>query len=200
MLFATNGTFMYVLGQVLDDAHLHSLATSSRTSSADSEYYEDDAEAEYISAEGQWVAEPVLWTHWFHVGDLVAVSECQVIHLDSRVFGETVRCNGRMWQAMRGYAHEFLGMLNKVNKEKLTDLSDEMFPARDVLEQSKFAERYGRTRVTTHPESTESMTMSEYNRAWGATPWYVSVKCRLLSTLSFGKLWRKDMRASRESG
>jgi hypothetical protein len=58
MLFATNGTFMYVLGQVLDDAHLHSLATSSRTSSADSEYYEDDAEAEYISAEGSRMFNP----------------------------------------------------------------------------------------------------------------------------------------------
>eukprot|EP00449_Zooxanthella_nutricula_P047908 CAMPEP_0198590862 /NCGR_PEP_ID=MMETSP1462-20131121/136157_1 /TAXON_ID=1333877 /ORGANISM="Brandtodinium nutriculum, Strain RCC3387" /LENGTH=244 /DNA_ID=CAMNT_0044322411 /DNA_START=18 /DNA_END=748 /DNA_ORIENTATION=- len=58
--------------------------------------------------EGMWICEAVLWTEWHHVGDLVAVTECQVITIDAIKFSDDVRGNLRLAQALRKYAHKFV--------------------------------------------------------------------------------------------
>jgi len=106
--------------------------------------------------EGCWVAEACLWSNWRYMGDLQAMTECQVIEVNSVNFGESVQMHAPTWAAVRKYAARFVMHLNETDDEDLTDLTDQMFSASDCVDKDDFffldcigedeqtASRYGR--------------------------------------------------------
>jgi len=97
--------------------------------------------------EGMWISEAVLWTEWHHLGDLQAMTECQVITVESKQFGEAVQVNAPMWMAVRKYAERFIDALNGIDLEDLTDLTHQLFSPHDAIEPDDFAIQRDRERV-----------------------------------------------------
>jgi len=151
--FLTNGVLEYMLG-VPDD---HDEVLSGRSS-----MHKD------ILTEGQWACEAVLWTEWEHIGDLVAVTECQVIAVDSKSFAQAVQGNTLLLKALCKYAVRFLDNLNKYGVEDLTDLNSQMFSPRDAIDPDDFA-ALGRAAVL-EDEALESC-LSRCGKSWRSFLW-----------------------------
>jgi len=72
-------------------------------------------------AAGQWISEPVLWTHWMHRGILTATHDCRLCLLDAQRFGDTVCAFDLDEFNPKVYAAEFVKGLNTCNEE-LSDI------------------------------------------------------------------------------
>merc|ERR1712232_929260 len=75
----------------------------------------DDLEA------GQWISEPVLWTHWMHRGILTATSDCRLCLLDAFKFQDTIGGFDHEDFNPKVYAAGFVEGLN--NSKDLTDIA-----------------------------------------------------------------------------
>merc|ERR1712060_136243 len=119
--FVSCGSFEYILGDNLDDAE------PSKTPPAES--------GEYI-LEGQWASEAVLWTQWMHLGDLQAITECQIIRVNAEQFGMLVKTNRPLLLAVRKYAELFVIEMNKLTRDELTDLMHQIFDPKEIVDES----------------------------------------------------------------
>merc|ERR1719188_32854 len=80
------------------------------------------------------MAEAVLWTAWVHQGDAQALTECQLITIDASTFSERIRSNTSMWSMIHRYGLKFVEALNRQDRESLTDLADENFNPKDIMD------------------------------------------------------------------
>lgn len=144
LYFLTTGMVEYLLGELalpdpstqLPDATPQGLEKSVSAASARSKQCEG-LPPEYV-CEGQWVAEPVLWTQWVHLGDMVAINETQVVTIDAATFGDAVQANKVLWESIQGYARKFIALLNEQDAEDLTDLAHNLFLPEDAITPSDF--------------------------------------------------------------
>eukprot|EP00747_Dinoflagellata_sp_TGD_P059220 gnl/TRDRNA2_/TRDRNA2_151472_c0_seq1.p1 gnl/TRDRNA2_/TRDRNA2_151472_c0~~gnl/TRDRNA2_/TRDRNA2_151472_c0_seq1.p1 ORF type:complete len:357 (+),score=29.78 gnl/TRDRNA2_/TRDRNA2_151472_c0_seq1:84-1154(+) len=74
---------------------------------------------------GEWIAEPVLWTLWRHLGTLWASSLCDMLTVDPKKFGEVMCYHPRPWYFARHYADQFLTFINSQAPDALTDVMRE---------------------------------------------------------------------------
>jgi len=145
MVFLSSGTLKYFLGEVDDGTEVANghegspdsdgvlVQSVNSLSSLDSGSNQDGPDYIYV---GQWVAEVALWCSWVHLGDLHAMSECQVICVDKTTFAQSIRTQRWMWASMRRYAANFLRRLNQLCSEDLTDLTHRHFRPQDLLDDS----------------------------------------------------------------
>merc|ERR1712228_279933 len=72
--------------------------------------------------QGQWISEPVLWTHWMHRGMLRAVSDSRLCLLDAHKFQDVVSTFDHDEFNPKVYASGFVDGLNST-KDMLTDIA-----------------------------------------------------------------------------
>lgn len=138
MLFLASGEMEYYLGDLEGQAHLDEkiLVGGSLSSITGhtilSDYTEATQEDADIVVTGEWVCEPVLWTSWAHLGDLFALTECQIVAVDATGFANSVRTNLLLWQYMQLYADSFMKRLNSTDYEELTDLMHRVFDPKNT--------------------------------------------------------------------
>lgn len=77
--------------------------------------------------ERQWVAEPVLWTDWVHLGDLISTGDCRLCSLDAIVFQRLAQNfdHAACLLDPAEYAAHFVKALNSIRGPDLTDLGFE---------------------------------------------------------------------------
>jgi len=119
VVFVSSGALEYTLGEVTDSPQ------------------HGEAHGEVLR-ENKWVCEAVLWTPWLHLGDLLAVTESQIVSVDAASFSEAVQINKPLWHAVHRYADKFVRALNEVSREDLTDLCDQLFHPDDAIDKSDF--------------------------------------------------------------
>jgi len=123
MLFVCAGVFSYQLGELLGDcAHI----PTGRHQEV---------------GEGNWIAEAVLWTSWLHQGDLLALSEGQVISIDAHQFSEAVQVFRPLWVAFRAYAKRFVQAMNRIDQRELTDLLHTMLSPQTIVDSAGILHR-----------------------------------------------------------
>merc|ERR1711933_424697 len=72
-----------------------------------------------------FLGEAVLWMPWRYCGDAYAVTECFVISLNAKAFGETVQRCPYVHCHLGRYAQSLVRILQKSQKKgKLSDVSD----------------------------------------------------------------------------
>eukprot|EP00747_Dinoflagellata_sp_TGD_P089376 gnl/TRDRNA2_/TRDRNA2_164301_c4_seq1.p1 gnl/TRDRNA2_/TRDRNA2_164301_c4~~gnl/TRDRNA2_/TRDRNA2_164301_c4_seq1.p1 ORF type:complete len:731 (+),score=143.81 gnl/TRDRNA2_/TRDRNA2_164301_c4_seq1:312-2195(+) len=72
--------------------------------------------------ENDWIAEAVMWTPWVHLGQLCAVTECDMITVNAEKFIEVVRGNPIVTALATQYATRFLHWVNSLDDAGLTDI------------------------------------------------------------------------------
>jgi len=123
--FLTGGALVYTLGL------REELAMSSQLPHAPNG-------ARETLQEGAWICEVVLWTDWYHLGDLCALTECQVVTVSASIFAQSVQTSAPLWSALRKYAANFLDNLNQVDVDDLTDLTSQLFSPEEALDRADF--------------------------------------------------------------
>jgi hypothetical protein len=124
MVFVGSGHLEYILGDLEDDV---------KSVTVDTEHLKE------CVLIGQWVCEAVLWTlRWIHLGDLQAQSETQIITIDSNEFGQSVRSHRLLWVGVRSYAQRFLEALNRISREDLTDMLQDLCSPQNMLRHDDF--------------------------------------------------------------
>jgi len=123
MYFVASGTFTYCLwNQKNQDVVSSSLR-----------------EVQQVEGES-WIAEPVLWTTWVHMGDLCAESACDVVALSGNSIRQLVTEHAGMWFP-KLYAQAFVIVLNGCAEKEayrplMSDLQagiHNLFPLNKVL-------------------------------------------------------------------
>jgi len=84
-------------------------------------------------AEGQWITEAVLWTPWIHLGDLQAITDCQLITVDANSFGSAVRNATSLWSVLHRYGLAFVLELNTISRSDLTDNLERAFSPKHIM-------------------------------------------------------------------
>jgi len=75
-------------------------------------------------SERQWIAEPVLWTEWVHMGDCVSTGESRLCLLDANAFQKIAMHFEHDGVVDPGtYAEEFVAKLNALPEDELSDLT-----------------------------------------------------------------------------
>lgn len=70
-----------------------------------------------------WISEPALWAEgYFHRGDLVALTESDLLQVSRDRFGEVIGLNPAAYALARTYAHNFLRWLNTQHVEAGFDI------------------------------------------------------------------------------
>jgi len=82
---------------------------------------------------GTWLSEPVLWTSWVHLGDMITVAESSLMTVDAEKFCVKLMTNPALRMRARLYAHKFVETLNKVEPRKLTDLTANMLDPGEIM-------------------------------------------------------------------
>lgn len=72
---------------------------------------------------GQWCSEPVLWTNWIHVGYLVAVTDSELVALDSQRFRSCLSSVPTCINFAQKYAADLVKKLNEMNEEQISDIN-----------------------------------------------------------------------------
>jgi hypothetical protein len=84
-------------------------------------YSQGIAQPRTISAK-QWISEAVLWTSWAYLGTLQAVSDCQLLALESHSFHNIVSMLTTLHAC--SYAKKFVALLNQFSDGDLSDIGD----------------------------------------------------------------------------
>jgi len=126
MLILTHGEARYFKGTA-------SQAEADEDSNAGiSTYVSDVLELDHITDivgggenvhEGSWACEAALWTPWFHMGDLHAITECQIMKIGSQHFRKAASMHRELVRTIRAYCELFVQRLNELSPEDLTDLT-----------------------------------------------------------------------------
>jgi len=66
----------------------------------------------HLVRSGDWLSEAALWTTWYHLGRLEAISVCELILLDSCAFRISVRKFPVAISMVREYGQQFIDKLN----------------------------------------------------------------------------------------
>merc|ERR1712083_1151126 len=69
-----------------------------------------------------WICEGVLWTEWYHCGDLYAKSDCTFISINPDRFGHVMRGNEWMDNMAKTYAVNYVEHLNNIDVDELSDI------------------------------------------------------------------------------
>mmetsp|Transcript_28101 Transcript_28101/g.51579 ORF Transcript_28101/g.51579 Transcript_28101/m.51579 type:complete len:904 (-) Transcript_28101:150-2861(-) len=108
-------------------------------------FFIKDGELQYLMGDlPQWVdgqafaCEPALWTTWTHVGDMLAMTVCEVLSLDPTVFSDAIHTNPVISYQIREYAVEFLKVLNAQRGQDVNDLFRYYEQAKTVLDNYVF--------------------------------------------------------------
>lgn len=103
-------------------------------------FFVKDGELQYIIGnmpqwvvEQEWASEPALWTTWTHLGDMLAMTVCEVSCLDYEGFSEATHANPAIFNQIRAYAVEFIKVLN--DGKDLSDMAEYYSQARTALEE-----------------------------------------------------------------
>ncbi|CAE8593574.1 unnamed protein product [Polarella glacialis] len=82
---------------------------------------DDTHKQEWVERGEDWIAEPVLWTSgWFHLGQLVATADCELVKVDPTAFAAVAGTSKSLKMLTALYAKGFLDWLSKQGD----DLSD----------------------------------------------------------------------------
>eukprot|EP00929_Paragymnodinium_shiwhaense_P078149 TRINITY_DN4045_c0_g1_i3.p1 TRINITY_DN4045_c0_g1~~TRINITY_DN4045_c0_g1_i3.p1 ORF type:complete len:1133 (+),score=295.61 TRINITY_DN4045_c0_g1_i3:119-3517(+) len=75
-----------------------------------------ETEAMHVSADvvaGMWVGEATMWTQWFYLGELTAVTACEVVAVDVLEFHASIPFKGDLQREVLQYAKSFITSLNR---------------------------------------------------------------------------------------
>merc|ERR1712232_1190120 len=72
-------------------------------------------------AHGEWIAEPVLWTHWMHRGILTATNDCRLCLIDASKFMDAVSAFDHDEFNPKVYAAGFVAAINSTTTSGLDD-------------------------------------------------------------------------------
>jgi len=91
------------------------------------QYHKSDSSGddhhEWVDKGEDWIAEPVLWTPmWLHLGNLTAVTECDLLLVDPKSFSEVFVLNPHAYTLASNYAQRFLMWLESLGADSLTDI------------------------------------------------------------------------------
>lgn len=78
----------------------------------------------YHVKEQKWVAEATLWTHWVHLGEFTAITECELIAVDPGSFAELVRLSSVAFYMTQAYCVQFIQRLNELATSQDEDVLD----------------------------------------------------------------------------
>jgi len=95
-------------------------------------YIREGADASSL-AQGQWAAEPALWTKWVHQGVLKAVTDCSLLCLDREQFCHVAHTFRTQDFYPAEYAMEYVDCLNTLDKGSLTDIHDRSVDIDEIL-------------------------------------------------------------------
>lgn len=70
----------------------------------------------------EWVAEAVLWVSWWHAGELSAVTPCDLVVVDPKIFMGIFCQHIKPWRFAKRYADQFLERLNNSHDDTLSDI------------------------------------------------------------------------------
>jgi len=68
------------------------------------------------------ICEPALWTVWQHMGDLIASSESQLLHLKASHFIDAMSSNPKARELAKEVATRFVERLNRQSRMELSDI------------------------------------------------------------------------------
>jgi len=89
-------------------------------------YRNELSDEETVLLPGDWVCEASLWTQWVHCGELWAVKDSALLHIDSsllqEVIGRSSGVNGFKKREPHRYAERFVEKLNELGAEAVTDV------------------------------------------------------------------------------
>eukprot|EP00928_Gymnodinium_smaydae_P092420 TRINITY_DN7629_c0_g1_i1.p1 TRINITY_DN7629_c0_g1~~TRINITY_DN7629_c0_g1_i1.p1 ORF type:complete len:699 (-),score=87.43 TRINITY_DN7629_c0_g1_i1:194-2290(-) len=90
--------------------------------------------------EGDWIAEPVLWTaSWAHLGLLRALRECELIKVEPSKFLEVICITPLVLKIVSSYAQQYMEWLNSTISMELSDILKSSSAA-DLISSSKVEE------------------------------------------------------------
>lgn len=136
MYFVQSGRLDYIHSSGLaDDDHMSSMRSTMNSSvRADSENqdldepkfgydmdHEPSLSGKPVLQRKSWLAEPALWTTWWHRGNLQCEDACVLCTIEPQLFVEIVRGHSIPWNFCRQYAISFVHHLNRI---PACDLSD----------------------------------------------------------------------------
>jgi len=79
---------------------------------------------EMVDQGEDWISEPVLWMkEWTHLGWLTAITECDLLLVRAKEFGEVVRRNPAAFHLASAYARNYVAWIRSQQPEDLTDIT-----------------------------------------------------------------------------
>lgn len=90
-----------------------------------------------------WICQPVLWTKWVHVGDLMAHDDCLLLTLDPAIFVSNVRTVPNVSNHVAEFGRKFVDALNDADATQLSDVSMEYFKFDKLLWRRAVAKNLG---------------------------------------------------------
>jgi len=86
--------------------------------------YTNPTEAKLIrcSDKRPWISEAVLWTSWMHVGELTALTNCQLVLVDALAFHRVAGQYPIADIDLQAYAQRFVDELNVLQESQLSDM------------------------------------------------------------------------------
>jgi len=91
-------------------------------SSGKMQYYHDIEELSCKLSDGDWVSEPVLWLEWKHCGQLISVTYCELVAVESGPFRDLMSEHRSLLSFARSYAKAFLNHMKEANVNGRTDI------------------------------------------------------------------------------
>eukprot|EP00929_Paragymnodinium_shiwhaense_P104379 TRINITY_DN6873_c1_g1_i1.p1 TRINITY_DN6873_c1_g1~~TRINITY_DN6873_c1_g1_i1.p1 ORF type:complete len:789 (-),score=206.33 TRINITY_DN6873_c1_g1_i1:238-2604(-) len=95
--------------------------------------------------ENEWFGEPCLWVIWRHVGDLASETDSEMLLMTVGPFAEVMGRHPRSFYFAREYARQFLGYLNKLSAEQLSDVLRNEQLHHELVNEAIHAERSGQS-------------------------------------------------------
>ncbi|CAK9027753.1 unnamed protein product [Durusdinium trenchii] len=83
-----------------------------------------DPRVEVVDTGEDWIAEPVMWTpFWIHVGQLTAISECDLVAVAPKAFGEIVALIRPVAALVARYSSNFMQWVKELeSRDELSDV------------------------------------------------------------------------------
>merc|ERR1712217_430245 len=83
---------------------------------------QEDAPWHLLVKEFQSVCEACLWTPWVHLGDLQAVSQVQLVAIDSKEFRHAAKIHGAFKHLFADYAAGFVKAITQRPECRISDM------------------------------------------------------------------------------